>query len=512
VKFPLRAAAAVLVIGLAVHVLLSALSTRWGYIPDHFDQISFGLTAREHGLLDVYSLEKEQNAWVDGQVYVNGAFTSLRRQGFHRLNYPPLYVVIRYLQVRVLKALDPAVTANTFGARLVMSSAAVAADLVLAVGVMLLAWHLFGRRAGLIAGAISWLFPPFAMNASFWDQVDAFFLAPMVFLIFSMLRRRWVWAGLCLALGALLKPQGILLVPLVLFGAAVVEEKEGRPWLSAAAARLGKVFGTALLAVIVLTLPWLLTSGPLWLERTYGTSYLEAFPYTTLKAFNIWYIDVLRLDGRPVFSPLDSRATLPGGMSKDAWGRLLTLAALAGAAVLCWKRWRREPAAVVLFSALWLWSVYVWPTRVHERFILYCMPLIIVLSAGYRRFWPAVAALALLGIAAQTHNLWLQVPAGSFEKQSVERYYDILSAGWRNAAASTPGFNTPPPTLEDAARRYFEQYRRLRPPFEIREIIVTIFSLLSYLWMVAAAAWGDPQSSSTSPKKTGLLFSTERPS
>jgi hypothetical protein len=505
-RFPFAAAAAVFVIGLALHVFLSALSVRWGYVPDHFDQISFGLTAREQGLLRVYSIEKEQNAWVDGQVYdVNGGFSSYRRQGFHRLNYPPLYVLINYLQVGVLdalEALDPAIIANTFGARLVMSSGSVFAELLLAVGVMLVAWDLFGRRAGLIAGAVSWLFPSFAMNSSFWGQVDAFFLAPMVFLIFSMLHRRWVWAGLCFALGVLLKPQGVLLAPIILFGAVAVEEQGGGLTVATVAARLGKMLGTALLAGVIITSPWLLTSGTAWLERTYGTSYFEAFPRTTLKAFNIWYVDLLRLDARPEFSSLDSQSTV-AGLSKDSWGRLLILAALVASAVLSLRRYGRSPKALVIFSALWLWSVYIWPTRAHERFIVYCMPLVIVLAVGCRRFVPAVTALALLGIAAHTHNLWLKVPAGSFEAQSVERYYEIVSARWKEMAASTPGFSVPPPTRDDAARHYWQQYRQLRPPFATRELAITILSLAAYIWTFVAAAWGGRQDSSASPKKPG---------
>ena len=318
-------------------------------------------------------------------------------------NYPPIDPMLVWLQVKLLP--EP-IWANTFTARLIMSASGILGELALAVGLYLVGLHLFGRRAAMLAGTLCWLFPPIAMNSAFWGQIDGLMLAPAVFMLLCMFKQRWTLAGFCFALACLIKPLALILGPIILFAVIVLPGSDGKTGLKRVVLRLIKLGGAFVLSVVVLTLPWMITSGLAWVKRCYVGSFLEAFPYTTLKAFNIWYLDALIRDAQPTFDLLNSKATI-AGLTKDTCGRLLIVTAMIGFALLCWWRYRRSSTAVLLYSGLWLWSIFMLPTRVHERFIIYCIPLFIAALWPLRRLWPVVILLALVGMAEMSWPVWL---------------------------------------------------------------------------------------------------------
>lgn len=484
----------VLLAGVGGRVWLTDVSTRSGYKWDHFDNIGMGLSAAKHGLLDVYTIpSRDDLAKVPGRVFDAGQFKPYTRQAIILPNYPPLCISLFYLQAKALEAIDPPLTANTFTARLVMGSLATLAELLTAVGVFGLARMMFGTTAGLAAGALCWLMPPIAMDTSFWGQVDSFMLAPSVWLVWLLLRRRWVAAGVVLAVAALLKPQGILLGPIVLFAAVVVREGDVRASFQLAAIRAGKVVGTALTATLVITAPWMITSGGAWFDRCYVQSFAEAFPYTTLKGFNVWYVDALRMDAAGDFGmpntregALHSGVTI-AGVRKDSWARLAILTALIATAVLAWRRYRDRPAAALtIFAAVWLWSVFIWPTRVHERFIVYSMPMVIIAAVGMRRFWPALLGLAIVGTAELSSNAWTNFGAvGRFSPGAVGHYYKHVYLPGVNSLP--PSQRPPAPTREQITSQALQWYRDGNAGRRKWETLATVGSLASYAWMIVAA-------------------------
>jgi hypothetical protein len=418
---------------------------------------------------------------------------------------------------------DPWMLINTFQSRLVMSLASVLAELILAVGIFLLARHLLSAKAGLLAAGVCWLFPPLAMDSSFWGQTDSWMLAPTVLFLYLMLRRRWMLAGLCLAITGLLKPQGIFLGPIALLGAALVAFDPGearmparmpsplrgmvgtflvlsqrsRFWLYIV--RLKKMIGTAIVAVLILTLPWMISDGAAWVQESYVAN-LKMYGQTTLKAFNFWYIDALSsdppvtLETAPRGDPLSSEVEVLG-VTKDGWGRMLALAAMITLGALSWLKYRARPElAMVIFSGLWLWSTFIWPTRVHERYIVYGMPLVILAAVMMKRLWPAVVGLAIVGAVEMCHNVWLKMPAGGFAQGALFRQANGLFGQIRQQFPNLPQDPSRwPPNLRSAFENRVAQEQTeiasLRAESKSREQLATFGSLASYAWAVIAAFW-----------------------
>jgi len=490
----------ILIIGLVCRIWLAQTAIQWGYVPDHFDNIGTGVTAEQNGLLKIYSVEREQLADIHGFIFQQGEFVAYHRKAATLPNYPPLYVIIRWMQVKLLRVFEPTIVANTLSARLVMGSASFLAELITAWGAFLIARKLFNLRAGYLAGILVWLFPPVMMNSAFWEQVDAFVLAPTIFLVWFMLERRWIAAGVVFGIGAMLKPQGLILGPVVLFGIAALMESDAKLTIKIMAKRAIQVFGAAILTILIVSLPWMVADGLSWVKRSYIHSFLEAFPRTTLSAFNVWYIDALRLDSQLSTSVLDSQAVILG-LSKDAWGRAFLIGSLAVIGHFCWRKYRRVEMGLVVFAGLWLWSTFIWPTRVHERYFIYCVPLLVILACGRRLLWPAVIGLLIVGTAETSHNVWLKTPAGSLSKNVVERYHQQTLENYRQSVVSRSTDQYPPaPTYEDVLNQIGKSYWTYRANFIGKELLLTVLSLAAYGWAMITLLLTIPQTATRETK------------
>ncbi len=486
---PRRSFVLVIALGLLARFVVLGIAPRYGYPWDHFDNIGMGRTAASAGLLRAYSVSKEDLAIVHGQTWRNGALEAIDRRAMIAPNYPPLAITVFLAQTSVLALVQGRLTANTFGARTVMASIPIALEWITAVAAGAIAARLFGERRRRLAQGLTWLFPPIFLNSCLWGQVDAFFLAPAVLTVLFLLDRRWAAAGITAAAAALLKPQGLLLAPIMLFGAVIGVDDAPRIDASRVARRLLTIFGSALAVVAILTAPWMVVDGIAWVRRSYIVSFLTAFPDTTLYAFNIWYADLLRLDSRPLFA-LDSTARVLG-VTKDMWGRVLFGIASAGIAILCWKKVRPRSVSLVYFTALFLWGAFMFPTRVHERFILYGIPFVLILSVGFRSLRPALLALLIVGTAEQTWNLWMKgPPAGALmNRRQVESRLAKLQADYdqTSAESSVQGIRKRPAradavaSLAGEARTVLPSYVRTRRALRPWEILFTALSIAAYL-------------------------------
>lgn len=482
-------------LGAAARVWLCVGAPERGYVWDHFDTIGMGYNAGRLGLLRIYSVGFADLAPVSGQVFNGERFQATRRKPVVLPNYPPLAILFFRVQAAILESIDHPLRANTFTARLVMAGVPFVFELATALGLLLIGRHVATEREGILAAVILWCFPPVMMNSTLWGQVDAFVLAPSVLACLCMIRHRWPLAGVCLGVAVLLKPQGFILAPMALYGAFVCAGNGQVPTGWEVVRRLAWMIAGAGATVACVGLPWTFAAGLAWVRRCYVHSFMEAFPDTTLFAFNFWYVDALRHDGELAFV-LDSTVRVLG-LSKDAWGRALSIAALGATTAISWHRYHRSPAGLVLFAALWLWSLFVWPTRVHERFIIYCAPFVVAVAALDRRYWPVLLGLLVVGMAEHSWNQWLKgPPAGTL----VPRRSSIVLMHQR-MAMERPESQVPSMQeleayhLREAASRR-TSYERARQHLRPYETALTLVSLLSYAgaFLVSFLRVGSPRS------------------
>jgi hypothetical protein len=485
---PRRVALAILaavLAGLALRLVMVAGAPRYGYAWDHFEVLGMGLVAAERGLPRAYSAPTDALPTLRGWIYRDGKPVTITRRGVYPPNYPPIATTVFWAQSRWLDAGASDFLANAPYTRLVTSLAPWVFELATAIGVGLLA-HALGTTGlvALVAGLATWLAPPLMMNTVVFGQYDALALAPGVFALLAMVRGRWAWAGVAVGIGLLAKPQGLLMLPVAAF-AALVAAPTG---LGAIARRAAAIGTAAVVTVLVGGAPWMLADGLAWVRRCYRMNLFEVLPFTSLEAYNVWYLFGLVAERWPVYDILSSTAVV-AGLSRDAWGRCLLAAALVTSAALAWRQRRRPALAIALFAALWLWSIFVWPTRVHERYILYTVPVLVALAANVPRFRPAALAVLLLATMEHGWMMWRSGPAlGSFDRQTVQRLHDErFQAFWKGRPVSIEAAKQGP-KLEESTALAFDRYRASRRGTARIEWTLTLLSLGAYAWAVAAAA------------------------
>lgn len=211
-------------------------------------------------------------------------------------------------------------------------------------------------RATLIAGLYA-VTPPVWMNAAWWGQIDVLLALPMLVALSQLDRWRGRVSWLGWAVGLMIKPQAIILAPL-LYGASL--RRHGpRGLLEGGLAALAVLVGTCTPLV-------LLGQGPGLYQATVGS--VGRFPQVTNRAYNLWWLVV---GARPV-----SDLTEWAGMSYRTLGFLL-LGVVVLLTLLAVLRRPDGPTRAVAAATLAL-AFFTLPTQIHERYIFFALPMLLL--------------------------------------------------------------------------------------------------------------------------------------
>jgi Gpi18-like mannosyltransferase len=238
----------------------------------------------------------------------------------------------------------------------------------------------------------------------------------MVFL----LRRHFTPAGVVYGLALLLKPQAILLGPVLVFVLVAMRFGPGGSWRG-----VGRMLGmgaVALLVAFLVSLPHSLAGAriprselsnvdvkwhsALWFKRAYvDTVAGDLYPRVSLNAFNVWWLDWLYWGRDP-----QGARTRVLGISKDTLGKLLLIVGILATWGLCARKWAWAPESWVVCAFLITFCAFMLPTRVHERYIYLCIPFLIALAV-HRRVWIApLLPLLFVGTFEMTSFRWAGNP------------------------------------------------------------------------------------------------------
>jgi Gpi18-like mannosyltransferase len=268
------------------------------------------------------------------------------------------------------------------------------ADIGISLVLFLIARLIAGPQAGLAAAAMYAFNPGPILLSAVWGQWDALSLLAALVALWLALRGTPEWSLPVLTYACLIKPQFILLLPLlaILWWRQAVQPHPEQPaaTLGQRGMRLGLALVASLAVFLIVSLPFSVGVAPLptsWTITGRLTYALEAYDSTSLFAANLW----LAIRGSAAIRPDD--ATFLGILSYRTWGTLLLVLAFA---VIIGLFWRRTSPTMLVWAALAAtFSTFMLPTRVHERYLLPAVALAVLLAAVL----PRLAWLAL-GISA----------------------------------------------------------------------------------------------------------------
>lgn len=324
------------------------------------------------------------------------------------MNYPPVFADILQVLLWLGKVIGPwplqDVTTWTL-----LKLPSVFADLGIAGALAFAGRRWYSSKVGLIAAGFYLFIPVTWYVSAVWGQVDSLSALPMLLAVIFVIDKRPELSAVFLVLAVLTKPQGALVVLIllpVLIGQILHKELRSR--------RLWSTIGSGLLTFVLIAVPWSLESyvnsslknvpviGDLLglIYQYFATAGL--FPVLTANAYNPWALVgtpslAQQIETGTVYWRMDNLLIL--GVPAGIWGSVLFLA-LAG--FIFWTLIKKHNAQQVFTAfALLLVGFFILPTRVHERYLAQAFAVLALVWAV--KIWQRLALITLA--VANTVNM-----------------------------------------------------------------------------------------------------------
>ncbi len=245
-------------------------------------------------------------------------------------------------------------------------------------------------RIAMISSLVYFFNPASLSNSTFWGQVDSVHAFPILFSIILGLRKRFVLSGFFAALAFMIKPQSIVLFPIIGFIAIDPFLRSAQRWSIKNFIPSIKIILTIIVVCTVITLPFIwdkfdsffyIFTGPIELIKERFDAAYEQYKFASLNTFNFW----------GAFAMWKNDGLLFLGLSYKTWGTLIfgTLFTVIFASLFKFNFQRKDKEkdyTYLIFQAvtLILFALFLFVTRAHERHLL---PSIVFFTVIMFRSW-----------------------------------------------------------------------------------------------------------------------------
>jgi hypothetical protein len=283
------------------------------------------------------------------------------------------------------------------GLHLLVKTPSVLADVLLIV----VTWHATSalvdeearkRRLALTAAAVIAFQPAVLYDGAVWAQTDASISVAMLAALLLVFRGRPGWAWAVWTAGFLIKPQPVLLLPVLLVLALRTDGPRGM--------LRGAMTGAGVTACVLG--PWILHGDLHRVTTAYGALMGSDYGRLSVSAWNTWWF----ADRFGHAAPEDPVAVLPF-MTYRVLGMLLSLCAGTIAGGYLWARTDLRRALIA--GAYMAFAFYMLPMSTHERYLFPFLVLLLPVAMIERRWlWLYVPASATLFL-----NMFVIAPSAS---------------------------------------------------------------------------------------------------
>ncbi|MCX7928167.1 MAG: hypothetical protein N2558_00590 [Patescibacteria group bacterium] len=379
-----------------------------GYHGDLNNQISWGIEVYENGILNFY----ERDSWQ-----------------YSAPNQPPLTILMLGGLVFLWNFFKDTFwyLNNSFGffpstiiwfwedkgMVLLMKLPSIIADI--AIGAIIykyLIFKNFSRRKALLICFVWLLNPVIWYNSSVWGQTDSVVNLLGILSVFTLLQKRITIAFLFYTLSVLFKGSLLYFAP-VLFIVAIFQKHKIFYWLRA-------LFVCAF--VVLLTCVWFYPKIDvfIWFLRIYTQRFIPGeIGYLSANAFNFWWI-------------VDSGETLDSityfGLPARIWGFVIPVWAV----IYFMYKLKNDFSDKKLFSALAVisFTVFLFMTRIHERYLYPFFPYATLLLAFIPKIWILYFLVSAVHLLNLYHLFWS--PSLPFLENVLSNYHFKLILSFAN--------------------------------------------------------------------------------
>lgn len=339
-------------------------------------------------------------------------------------DYPPLYILVLWLIAKFYAIFDPAFAHwNKAGFTLLVKMPSILADLGCMTFLVVILRKYIPLSLAMFAALVFALHPAAIYESAMWGQVDSITLFFQFFAMWLMLKQQEGAALVVTTLNILVKPQGLILMPFILF--LTLWRKR---WLQLIHGLLVSILVTFLLTLVFVPIQQIVP----WLINQYS-SQANLYPYSSIQAFNLWSLTGMWQSdvSRGIFG---IGAGNPSFLwQHKTWGLLLFSLAYVGALFYFWKQYPKykDTEGVLIWhtSTLIMIAFFLLPTRMHERY-LFSGLFFLLGSMLFNRhlLWHFAGMSAIFML-----NLLYELPGLKRELHFPELFYmlnEFLAKGW----------------------------------------------------------------------------------
>ena len=318
-------------------------------------------------------------------------------------DYPPLYIYV-LSGIGKLSILNQ----ESLDMTLLLKLPSMLADLGTAYLFLKLASRYISEKAGILIAAFYIFNPAVLANSTLWGQVDSFFTLLVVSAVVLLAEKRLKSAAAYFAASVLMKPQGIIFLPILFF--ELVRRKSFSDTVQAMA--------SFLLTGAFIILPFSGLRGGLGLIDVFRNTIGE-YPYASVNGFNFFYL----LGGN--FRD-DTLSFI--GLSYHTWGMAFIVIITFGAWLLfIFGKEKVAPAsALVLITGVFTFSV-----SMHERYLFPAVALSILcfIYLRDRKMLYLMMGFSLTSFINTYVILWQAESRAHSHSLFLERIGDLTAAG-----------------------------------------------------------------------------------
>ena len=262
-------------------------------------------------------------------------------------------------------------------------------DLGISILIFVVLRPIASTRIAVISSLVYFFNPASLSNSTFWGQVDSVHAFPILLSIILGLRKQFVLSGLFAALAFMIKPQTIVLFPIIGLIAIDPLFRSLNRWDIKNFIPGTKIIITVIVTCTIITLPFIwdkfdsffyIFTGPIELiKERFDTAY-EQYKFASLNTFNFWGALAMWRSDELLFL----------GLSYKSWGTLIfgTLFTIIFASLFKFnlRKNRDKEYTYLIFQGvtLILFALFLFVTRAHERHLL---PSIVFFTLIMFRSW-----------------------------------------------------------------------------------------------------------------------------
>lgn len=328
-------------------------------------------------------------------------------EGENFIDYPPIYIFVLGVLGKVGNLLK--IDVGSIQYIVFLKLPAILADLAIAYLIFKLSLKKFSIEKAVVISSLFVFNPLTITDNAFWGQIDSFFSLFVILSFIYLTRGKFIPASIFLMISIMTKPQGIIFVPILGFGflkelyGKTLEEKKNEDNIFYALRNALKngyakriIFSTlGVISVFVLAvIPYSLTyKKPLWFFSLISST-MGQYKFASLNAFNLFgFIGAnWKNDEETLFL-----------FSYHTWGMIYIVFVTSLIGIIYLYTDKKEFSFVA--SSLLMVGVFVFASRMHERYMYPVIPLLLFAYIYYRHV--GIILFYIFATVTNFLNVWI---------------------------------------------------------------------------------------------------------